>query len=149
MTNLRNTMESVDRDHDGFNNYVKSITSKYAKMKKNVNEFMIDAKVYEFFDQVIKYLMSHPVLSAICLLILASFTIPIFLFVSFTIINIAFAFTGFIIVQVAVLSVGATVLCSILFCVLSIVAVIGIICVLTWSIAYYLLTFMRNIQRVR
>ncbi|CAG5089865.1 Protein of unknown function [Cotesia congregata] len=49
-----------------------------SKMKKNFNKFMIDARVYEILDQILKYLMSHPILTAFCLLLVATFVIPIF-----------------------------------------------------------------------
>ncbi|KAH0561432.1 uncharacterized protein LOC123265879 [Cotesia glomerata] len=147
MTNLRNTMESVDPQHyERLSNYVDLFAIKYSKMKKNFNKFMIDARVYEILDQILKYLMSHPILTAFCVLLVATFVIPIFLFISFALINVAFALTGFIVVEVAVLTVGATVLCSIFFCILTTIVGIGIMCALTWSVVYYFLTVLRNIR---
>lgn len=69
------------------------------KTKKMINQFMLETRMYETMDQAAKYLMSHPVLLAACVSVLAALIVPILLFIIFAVINVAFAITGFIVIE--------------------------------------------------
>ncbi|KAK0171085.1 hypothetical protein PV328_008847 [Microctonus aethiopoides] len=152
MTETKNTSSSVKPDSSKNsikNDIITTIKKKYTRIKHNVNKFMIDNKLYENVDQVIKYLKSHPILLTIFISILAILLFPILLFIIFVVINVAFAFSGFIVVLVSVLSIGATVFCSLLFAVIMAIIMIGICLVFTWTLSCYMLSLMRNFNIIR
>ncbi|OXU20235.1 hypothetical protein TSAR_016948 [Trichomalopsis sarcophagae] len=69
------------------------------KIQQKCKKFFEDAKVFNKVDSMMKYLLSHPLLLAGFIIVVATLVIPIFLFTIFAIINVAIAFTSFIIIE--------------------------------------------------
>ncbi|KAK0178945.1 hypothetical protein PV327_007782 [Microctonus hyperodae] len=152
MTETKNTSSSVkpaNSNNNIKNDIITTIKKKYTRIKHNVNKFMIDNRLYENVEQVTKYLKSHPILLTIFISIVAILLIPILLFIIFVVINVAFAFSGFIVVLVGVLSIGATVFCSLLFAVIMAIIIIGICLVFTWTLSCYILSLLKSFNIIK
>jgi len=117
-----------------------------AHLWTNFNQFLMDAKICEMTERMGKYLTSNPVLLAACIAAIAAVAVPLLLFILFAVVNVAFAFTSFIIIEVTVLTIGATLLCCMLFCIISTITVMGLCLVLTYYVAYYILSLLKSIK---
>ncbi|XP_043282163.1 uncharacterized protein [Venturia canescens] len=147
MKKQRQPVETVDKE----NYYEKerpfiTLKRQCGKAWNSLSQFLIDTRMCEAVEIVSQYLLSNPVLLAACIAIISAVAIPLLLFLLFAIVNVAFAFTSFIVIEVSVLTIGATVLGCMLFCVISVITIMGLSLVLTYYIAYYILSVIRSMK---
>ncbi|XP_058799215.1 uncharacterized protein LOC131668796 [Phymastichus coffea] len=143
-TSKHNNSHSHDHDDKTNIDYIYNLRNRCLKFRHRCKKLWEDEKIYEKLNYVMQFMLSHPLLLLICIIVIAMFAIPIALLITFVVINVAITFSSFMIIEVLLLTVGLTTLSCIMFFIVAVIVVSGVSLVLSFYATYFSFMIVKN-----